>query len=91
MIRNVGTAEYQFVSANSQAAGRAVCPFCMSWHSRATGAPISDEACDARYVRVRKVSICIRGKPAGFGTGVRVPTTSEKSASITHAEGVVNS
>ena len=91
MIRNTGTAEYQFAEPGTQAAGRAICPFCNAWHSRSTGAPIGAEACDARYVRVRRVAIFTRGKPLSLGSGVRVPTASEKSAAMTHAHNVVNS
>jgi hypothetical protein len=88
MIRNAGTAEYQFVAPNSQAAGRAVCPYCSGWHRRSDGAPAT-EACDARYVRVRRVAICVRGRPTSFGAGVRVPNPSEISAAIDHAIGVI--
>lgn len=83
-IKNVGTAEYDFVLPNGQAAGRAVCPFCQGWHRRSTGEPIT-EACDARYLRVRKVAICVRGRPISFGSGVRVPTQAEKDAAMAHA------
>jgi hypothetical protein len=89
-IKNVGTAEYDFVLPKSQAAGRAVCPFCQGWHSRSTGEPAT-EACDARYVRIRKVAICVRGRAVNLGAGVRVPTQSEKDAAVAHAFGVVNS
>jgi hypothetical protein len=89
MIRNVGTADYQFVQAKHQAAGRAVCPYCMAWHLRSTGAPEGDEACEALYVRVRKVAIVVRGKPTHFGAGVRTPTSSEIKSAVAHAVGVI--
>lgn len=90
MIRNTKTAEYQFAAPGSQAAGRAVCPFCSGWHRRSDGAPIT-ESCDARYLRVRKVAIFVRGKPVSFGAGVRVPSQAERSAALEHAFNVVNS
>ncbi len=83
---NAGTAEYLFV--NAQAAGRAICPYCQGWHLRDTEE--SDEGdCEARYLRVRRVAICVRGRPSGLGTGVRVPTAEEKQAAVDHASQTV--
>jgi hypothetical protein len=85
MIRNVGTAEYEFVA--TQAAGRAICPFCQAWHDRAGGTPDAGD-CEGRYVRLRKVAIVVRGRPTGLGTGVRIPTALEKKEALEHAYGV---
>jgi len=85
MIRNVGTAEYEFVT--TQAAGRAICPFCQAWHERSDGMPDSGD-CEGRYVRLRRVAIVVRGRPAGLGTGVRVPNSQEKKDALDHAFGV---
>ena len=82
------TAEYEFINAKTQAAGRAVCPYCSAWHRRSDGKPIS-EACDGRYVRVRRVAIVVRGKPVSMGSGVRPPTQSEISAALAHAANIV--
>jgi hypothetical protein len=82
------TVEYQFVVV--QAAGRAVCPFCQSWHMRSNGESIT-ESCDGRYRRNRRVAIVARGRPASLGSGVRVPTEAEMQAAMVHAENIVNS
>ena len=82
------TAEYEFVNPKTQAAGRAVCPYCSAWHSRSDGSPIT-EACDGRYVRVRRVAIVVRGKPVSLGSGVRPPTQAEIAAAIQHASNIV--
>jgi hypothetical protein len=82
------TAEYEFVGSKAQAAGKAVCPYCSAWHRRSDGAPIT-EACDGRYVRIRRVAIVVRGKPATFGAGVRPPTQAEIDAAVEHASNIV--
>jgi hypothetical protein len=81
--------EYDFVSI--QAAGRAVCPFCGAWHSRSSGATIEGGSCKARYIRLRKAAILVRGKPLSMGSGYRVPDSGEISVSLEHAVNVVHS
>jgi len=82
------TVEYQFVVV--QAAGRAVCPYCGSWHIRATGESPT-ESCDGRYRRNRRTAIVARGRPVSLGAGVRVPTEVEMQAAMAHAENFINS
>ena len=82
MAHRVRHAEYEYVQ--TQAAGKALCPFCGHWHRASDGAPMEGD-CVARYLRFRKVAILVRGVVNRRGGGYQVPGQRDLDRCLQHA------
>lgn len=80
----VGNAEYEFVE--TQAAGRVLCCYCNTWHKSSDGEPMdAANNCLARFMRLRKVAVMVRGTVKSRGGGYRIPLKAEIDAAVAHA------